>query len=283
MSASYVNIVMFIITTIVYYLKIKPQLTLEIVNNQEEYKKYTSSGYVSLAIFVLLVVVSQFLLNVSSITSKCGGSISENIGPAGLLTFFPWLFIFGVLIMILTLYPGFKSAFSDVIGYFYVSSSANKIITELLIDKDIQDKLNSDNTVTPAQKNAMQDAAQAIIKICGNSAILINQIVPVNFDKYWDILKPLMKEKYQNTSSPESLDIKSKLFELVVTRDNVGEAMWFLYTGLLVTSLVQLNISNRGCVSSPATMEKNYQNFLNEQQQAQQQREQSTSQVYTIT
>jgi len=283
MSASYVNIVMFIITIIVYYFKIKPQLSLDIINNQEEFKKYTSSGYVSLAIFVLLVVVSQFLLNVSSITNNCGGSISENIGPAGLLTFFPWLLIFGVVIMVLTLYPGFKSAFSDVIGYFYVSSSANKILAELLIDKDIQDKLNSDNTSSPAQKNAMQDAAEAIIKICGNSSILINQIVPVNFDKYWNVLKPLMKDKYQNMSSPETVDIKNKLFELVVSRDNVGEAMWFLYTGLLVTSLVQLNISNRGCVSSPAAMEKKYQDFLNEEEQAKQQREQSTNQVYTIT
>lgn len=283
MSASYVNIVMFVITIILYYFKIKPELTLDIINNQENFKKYTSSGYVSLAIFVLLVIFSQFLLNVSSITNDCGGSISENIGPAGLLTFFPWLLIFGVVIMILTLYPGFKSAFSDVIGYFYVSSSANKILAELLIDKDIQDKLNSDNAASPAQKNAMQDAAEAIIKICGNSSILINQIVPVNFDKYWNVLKPLMKDKYQNMSSPETIDIKNKLFELVVSRDNVGEAMWFLYTGLLVTSLVQLNISNRGCVSSPAAMEKKYQDFLNEEEQAKQQREQSTNQVYTIT
>lgn len=283
MSDSYLNIVFFLISTIVYYLKIKPQLSLDIVNNTEEFKKYTKSGYVSLAIFVLLIVVSQFILNVSNITNKCGGSVSENIGPAGLLTIFPWLLIFGFLIMVLTLYPGFKSAFADVVGYFYVSGSANKIISELLIDKDIQDKLNSDNTSSQAQKNAMQDAAEAIIKICGNSSILINQIVPINFDKYWNVLQPLMKTKYQNSTSPETINIKNKLFELVVTRDNVGEAMWFVYTGLLVTSLIQLNISNRGCISSPAAMEKKYQDFLNQEEQAKQQREQSTNQVFTVT
>ena len=59
--------------------------------------------------------------------------------------------------------------------------------------------------------------------------------------------------------------------------------MWFVYTGLLVTSLVQLNISNRGCVSSPAAMEKKYQEFLDQQEKAQEEREQSTNQVYTIT
>jgi hypothetical protein len=195
MSASYLNMMVFIITTIVYYLTIKPNLSLDIVSNQEEFKKYTSNSYMGLAIFGLIVIVTQFLLNMSNIMNTCGGNVSENIGPVGLLVIFPWLFIFGVLIIILTLYPGFKSAFSDVIGYYFVASSANNIISELLIDKNIQHKLDKDNVSSPEQKSAMQEAAQAIIKVCGNSSILINQIVPVNFDEYWDILTPLMKSK----------------------------------------------------------------------------------------
>ena len=182
----------------------------------------------------------------------------------------------------LTLYPGFKSAFSDVIGYFYVSGSANTILAELLVDKDVQEKMDADSTSTPEQKSAMQDAAEAIIKICGNSSILINQISPLNFENYWKILHPLMKPRYQKTEAPETLSMKKKLFELVVTRDNIGEAMWFTYTGFLITSLVQLNISNRGCVSSPATMEKNYQDFLDQQEKDKQAQDDSTKQVYTV-
>lgn len=281
--SSYSNIGIFIITLILYYYQIKPSLTLDIINDKDLFKKYASSGYTSLFIFLLIVVVSQWLLNVSNISSKCGGSVSENIGPAGLMTFFPWFLIFGVLIMVLTIYPGFKTAFSDVIGYFFVSSSANKLLTELLIDKDLQDKLNVAGDITPQQKNALQEAADAIIKICGNTSILINQMVPLNFEKYWGILSPLMKPKYQNGSSPEAMDIKNKIFDIVVSRDNVGEAMWFLYTGFLITSLVQLNISNRGCVSNPATMQKNYQQFLDAEQEAEKKRQESTNQVYTVT
>ena len=59
--------------------------------------------------------------------------------------------------------------------------------------------------------------------------------------------------------------------------------MWFTYTGFLITSLVQLNISNRGCVSSPATMEKNYQDFLDQQEKDKQAQDESTKQVYTVT
>ena len=189
--------------------------------------------------------------------------------------------MFGVLIIVLTMYPGFKTAFSDVIGYFYVSSSANKVLTDLLVDRDLQATMDKDTTSTPEQKKSQQDTADAIIKICGNTSILINQIVPDNFVEYWNILKPLMKQEFQN-NSPESQERKMELFELVVTRDNVGEAMWFIYTGILVTSLVQLKIATRGCVSSPATMSKNYQQFLDNQEQADAKQQQATSTVYTL-
>ena len=128
----------------------------------------------------------------------------------------------------------------------------------------------------------MQSAADAIIKICGNNSVLINQIVPTNFNSYWSILTPLMKDKYKQNSSETNV-IKKELFELVVTRDNVGEAMWYIYTGVLLTSLVQLKITSRGCVNNPKTMEQNYQKFLDVEEKAKQQKQLSTSTTYTIT
>lgn len=281
-SSSVLNIVTFLLTTLLYYLVIKPVITYDILVDPEKYKKFVSSGYTNLGIYVLLILVSQYLVNVSMITTTCGGSVTENLGAAAFLTFIPWSLIFGVLIIVLTMYPGFKTAFSDVIGYFYVSSSANKVLTELLVDKDLQESMDKDTTSTPEQKKSLQDAADTIIKICGNTSILINQIVPSNFVEYWNILKPLMKTEFQK-DTPESHAKQKQLFELVVTRDNVGEAMWFIYTGILVSSIVQLKIATRGCISSPATMEKNYQQFLDQQSQADAQQQQATSTVYTVS
>ena len=328
MANSYLNIVTFLLTTIVYYF-IKPPLTYTILTNEEEYKKYLKSNYLYLAIYLLLVLVVQFIVNASIITTTCGGEITENMGAAGVFTFIPWILIFGVIIVILTIYPGFKSAFSDVVGYFYISGQANNVLTELLINPDIEKKINGEqqkvdnlstidkfkiaqgggpdfppspedierrkqeqviidaargdnNKIDKNNKAAMQEAADAIIKICGNTSILINQIVPSNFLQYWDILTPLMKEKYQN-SGPETEKIKDEFFSLVVTRDNVGEAMWYLYTGILLTSIVQLKLTSRGCVTDPKTMEQNYQKFIQaeEENKARQAKIQGTT--YTLT
>ena len=282
MDNSYLNIVTFLLTTLFYYLAIKPSFTYEISIDQTKHKDYISKNYMYLAIYLLLIMVIQFIVNASIISSTCGGNITENMGAAGVFTFLPWTLIFGVLLVILTIYPGFKSAFSDVVGYYWVSSSASKLLTDLLIDQNIQNKIDSSTTSTPEQKQGMQNAADAIIKIVGNTAVLINQIVPSNFEAYWNILKPLMKPAFQ-IDSVETTDIKTKLFDLVVSRDNVGESMWYMYTGLLLTSIVQLKITSRGCVSNPKTMEQNYKKFLADEKQSKSQQDLSTNTTYTIT
>ena len=302
MASSYLNIITFLLTTLFYYMALKPNYTYEMSVDPAKNKEYTTNSYMYLAIYFLLVMVIQFMVNASIITSTCGGSITENLGSSGVFTFIPWTLIFGVIAVILTIYPGFKSAFSDVIGYYWVYGSANKVITELLINRDVEKSLKENQNIeikpvppsapplppTGGQKGGaiskeqVEEAADTIVKICGNTSVLINQIVPSNFNEYWRILTPLMKEKYQN-DGPEATQKKKELFELVVTRDNVGEAMWYIYTGLLLTSLVQLKMTTQGCSSNPQTMEKNYQKFLASEKEAKAKNQLSTSKTYTIT
>ena len=321
MASSYLNIITFLLTTVFYYLSLKPSLKYQQLVNASEYKQYIQTNNLYLVIYFLLVLVIQFIVNTSIITTKCGGNISKNMGPAGTLTFIPWFLIFGVVIIVILIFPGFKSAFSDVVGYYYVSSAANKLLTELLINTKVNEQIEktTDGEMlsndlqesvpsappqeqqqqpigrkTPAEpqgtvrmvggatKKDMEAAADMIIKICGNTAIIINQMVPANFVDYWNTLKPLMKDKYQ--SNEQLLDKKrDELFELVVTRDNVGEAMWYIYTGLLITSITQLKIANRSCNTDPKEIAKNYQNYLEKQAEENKKVKQATSTVYTLT
>jgi hypothetical protein len=260
---------------------LKPKLLYDDLVDAKKYAEYNKNNYLYLGIYLVLVMIIQFGVNAISISATCGGSITENIGAAGILTFIPWFLIFGVMIIVLILYPGFKSAFSDVIGYFYVSSAATKIITELLVNKDVEEKL--DGTESREDVKSLEEAADVIVKICGNTSILINQIVPDNFIKYWEILKPLMKSQYKDDASNEGKQMKKDLFELVVTRDNIGESLWYIYTGILLTSIVQLKITTRGCKSSTATMEKNYKDFLDKEADAKAKKDSSSGTVYTTT
>ena len=382
----YINLIVFILTTILYFYSLKPAITYETVEEPPSQK--------GLAIYALIVILTQFGLNVSAIIEKCGGSASQNIGVAALFTFLPWTLLFGVVIAVLIMYPGFKSAFSDVVGYFYISSTAHNLFSEMLaIKEDINSKIEGEPD--SVDKPALKSTADALIKLCGNMGVLINQIVPDNFKDYWTLLGPLMKPddelanqpSYKNylqadsekkselnggqnkrnmkgglntkaaqiaaaaatavatassknqlstvppsstsplstsslqqseTGQPETLSTatavdamgatamdvrpeqndeavsnaelknattfyRDELLKLVVTRDNVGEAIWYLYTGILVISIIQYYILSRACLSDAATMEKNYQKFLDNENDIQAQEAAAQNTTYTVS
>jgi len=278
---SYINLITFVIITLLYFFKLKPTLTYDILNDQTKLLNYTKSNYIYLGVYYLCVLLSQIVLNSAVIINLCGGSISKNIGAASLITIFPWTLIFGVVIIVLIVFPGFKSAFSDVVGYFYVSNSAHTLLSNLLlIDESISSEINKATVNDETTQKAMKHAANVIIKLFGNLGILINQIVPSNFIDYWKLLDPLMKPEYRNNNNEQ---IREDFLNIVISRDNVGEAMWYIYTGILLLSIVQYNITTRGCINDTATMQKNYKEFVKQEELNAQQKESVTSQTYTIS
>jgi hypothetical protein len=69
---------------------------------------------------------------------------------------------------------------------------------------------------------------------------------------------------------------------LVVKKDNIGEMLWYIYTGLLLTSIVQLKITTRGCTMNPKTMEENYAKFKKQEATVNQQNATTKNTVYTL-
>ena len=280
MDATYLSLLIFSLVTILYYY-FKPALTIELIDGKEQenaYGSFTKKSYLYLIIYFLLVVLSQFFINVGIIVNKCGGNLKDNFAAGALMTFIPWIFIFGLVVLVLIIFPGFKSAFSNVVGYFAVSGQANKVLNELLVNANIQEALNAETD--QAKKASLQKSAEAIIKLCGNASIMINQIVPENFTQYWALLVPLMKEQYQTSENAELINLKKQLLSVVVTRDNIGEALWYTYTAVLLISIVQYNLSSRGCVMDPKTMAENHQKFVDAEDAKLKQNAKASSQIY---
>jgi len=274
MDVSLLSLVVFSIITFMYFSFIKPTLTLDLLSNSEGLNSYNSSTYSTLGIYLLLILVTQLGLNISYLATKCGGSMSKNTFVAIMYTFIPWLLMFGVMIAVLTIFPGFKSVFSDVIGYYIVYSSANDIFSKILMDTSINEAMKNTND---SNKQQMQQAAELIMKMVGNKSVLINQLNPYNFMNIWDTLKPLMVGDYYNNN-----EIKQELLDLVVLKDNVGEGFWYLYTGILVSSIVYYNLSSNGCVKDVATLKKEQEDYLKKQEEIESQKNKMNQVKYTM-
>jgi hypothetical protein len=281
MESTYLSLLLFSILTIVYYI-FKPSPQINDVSTDQSYANFTKTGYIPTIIYFLLVVVVQFAVNSGVIVNKCGGSVSQNVGAAAVMTFIPWVLIFGSLMLVLIAFPGFKSAFSNVIGYFVVAGEANNVLTTLLVNQETKSAIDGETNTTPEKKQELSKAAEAILKLCGNMSVLINQIVPSNFEEYWSLLKPLMKPEYQ-TSAEQSIELKTQLLNLVVRRDNIGEALWYVYTAVLLISVIQYNLTTRGCVKDPSAMEASHQAFLKEEEIQNQQQAKLQNTIYYQT
>jgi hypothetical protein len=251
MEITYLSILIFLVITIVYYFfsvigKVSP--TLEIMNSVESMAALEQTNYIRLAIYFTAILLSQFIINAIFVVNNCNGL---NFGSAFMITFIPWVLIFGIMIMVLITYPGFKSAFSDIVGYFVVSGNANEVLSKILKDGKVSTIMNNvDQTQNSQRVSDLSTAAENIMKLYSNKAILINQITPDNFMKTWETLQPLMKEGVYNNVDTT---LKSELLNITVLRDNIGEAMWFIYTAILIISIVSYQLSSQDCTKGEET------------------------------
>jgi hypothetical protein len=253
MDLSYLSAFVFFFFTYIYYYKLKLPLGLEISNPNgyvsegmkfDSYASYMSNNNGKLGVYFLMVVASQFGINLYSVIQKCGGTVGKNLIMAFMMTVVPWTLIFGAVVTLLVVYPGLKSSFADVAGYFAISGAANDILSSILVDTKIDATIQKDTESSTDE----QTTAEAIMKLCGNKGILINTMNPENYNDIWSILKPLLKPAFKGENNANKLfEKKEELFALVIKKDNIGEGFWFIYTGVLLMSIVSYNLTSRAC------------------------------------
>jgi len=280
MDISFYSLLSFIIVTILYFAFGKPKLTLNDldVNSGSITTDYYNKNIKSLFYYLGFVVVIQFAINVGYLMNKCNGSLDKNIGSAALFTFIPWILIFGILLAVLVMFPGFKGAFADVLGYYAVAGSANSLFSELLISTDIKNMIQNVGEEN-AQKDKLTMAAEAIMKICGNKSILINQINPDNFLGIWDTLKPLMLP----SALTNEMSLKQQLLDLVSLKENIGEGIWYIYTAILISSIVYYNLATRGCIKSISQIKTDHDAYIKTKEEADKQQELNNSTTYVMS
>lgn len=171
-------------------------------------------------VYFLVVIVSQLILNLSSIKELCKNTALATMPLAIKVTILPWLLIFGLLYVLLETFPGWKAPFSNTIGYFVVNIAGIKSSLEALLPSE--------------EKKGVID------KLYSDKSLLVNLFTPEN-------IKELSGSIFGKTSGP-AYDQFEKLIRL---KDEVAECIWYILTGALVTSIEGNAIVNSGCAPAP--------------------------------
>jgi hypothetical protein len=195
-------------------------------------------------VYYLLVVVSQFAINVSITKDVCG---FNQFGLAAITTFVPWIVIFGFLNLMLIMFPGWLIPFSNTIGYFFCYvTGISKFFKSILKDRNT---LNLDKN-----KAAI---VQALDNVYEDSSMLINQITIPELPEWWKTMKEggLLKAGVGN-------DQYNELSKYILLKNNISEFTWFVLTGGLVTSASYNYILNSGCQQSVSEMKKRHTEYV---------------------
>ena len=80
--------------------------------------------------YLILMIILMYYVNQNIMNEKCGFTTNSVVFKA---TFLPWVLIFGVVMAVLIAAPGWKSPFSNTIGYMFVKmSGGEKALLDIL-------------------------------------------------------------------------------------------------------------------------------------------------------
>ena len=237
-------------TTIYYILKynfVSKDIYKESNSNANE-----TSGRILFGIYIVLIIIGEFFINLSLSTAMCKDS---QTGTALITTLIPWCAIYGLISMLLNMFPGWLKPFSNTFGYFFTYWFD--------IQKVFLDSL----------KEGKKPSEIALLK--EDPKLLINEL-PFELDKFKQVVKQIGK-------FTEDKDKMNDLFNLVMIKKTVAEYIWYILIGSLVTSISYNYVINSTCESSVDSMKKIHKQYMQDETKKMNDKQQQPSTNYVVT
>lgn len=220
------GLIIFFIITVAYF--IFQYLTKE---------QYNASGF---SIYLIVLFLSQIGISVNLTKQLCG---EVHPKAAFIYTILPWAIIFGLLNLMLLIFPGWLGPFSNTFGYFVVSMAGiNGLLGNILKSKE---------------KTSDKELTQTLGKIYDKPSLLINEIPNpyVGFDEFWSKLNA------GGLLSSTANNYKDKLRDMVRLKFIVSRFIWFALTGLLTVSTSYNYLVKSSCNTSVKEMERRHKDY----------------------
>jgi len=275
------GLIYFILKSIFDYTMYVKNKEGEIVYDDNQNKKvYLYKETIQLFLFILFIVVLIFfqvtatLYGYQSYANSVTGMDNVNISskyPALILsTIVPWTIMFGMLVALLKVFPGWKQPFANTLGYLLVKIlGIQKILNSLLITYN--DKGNSEDVDT--EDDNFNRAIRTIKPILNDSTLIINEVSSETFENFWSTMEngKLIKDPQTYKTSNDGKnrdDAKNRLEQFIAIKDNFAEYIWYLLAGTYIASYVQTLTNSIDPPISSAQLNDQLNNNIEEQTQA---------------
>tara|TARA_Y100001958_G_C21247385_1_gene578601 strand:+ start:2624 stop:3433 length:810 start_codon:yes stop_codon:yes gene_type:complete len=208
-------------------------------------KYNVSDNYHTMATFcyIFAVIIGEFILSLNNTKTQCG---TENWGMAFTSTIVPWVLIFGIIVTVLNIYPGWISPFSNTFGYGFTYLVGSKKLLNQIFPPNPTIQETSDMKPTD-----ITDIKQSLAYIYSDQSIMLNEVTVENFEQFWEKTKAL-----RSTASKTSLILKDKFRKMIQLKTIVGEYVWYLLSGSLAVSIGYNYSISPGCPPTEESIKK---------------------------
>ena len=209
-------------------------------------------------IFALLMLGYQIGLVMSVSNNNCGKINLKDVILYGIVY---CILIFGITYALITVFPGWKQAFSNFFGYGVVI---------LLGIKQLLNKMMKEKTTTS------DDKLNSIIqKIYDDHSLLVNSLTPDNFNSAIKGLKGIFKpnitsamgqmgtdeKEITDNRTKEGVKLLNKFAHLVMLKDKIAENIWFLVSGGLSLTYASMLTNSSKCELSEEEVDNKVKKF----------------------
>ena len=239
------SLIFFVILTTLYmfgkYSTIKVGEYSEICNYDKTIFN-TNNTLILTGGYILLLVIGNYFINLNVTKKICGNVQWKN---TFLATLTPWVLIFGSINLLLIRYSGWLSPFSNTLGYLVAKMSGlNKTVDNILVSEKEAVSLGR-----PIYK--------IVEDIYSDKSLLINEIPKDTFCEF--VYNMEMAKLFKEGRDSKDL---VNLFNFILLKDIVAEYIWYMLSGILVTSVSYNYILNSSCKKNVKDMERRHDDYV---------------------
>jgi hypothetical protein len=250
------------------------------------YYKYSKNGEITpganVAIFAFLVICQGFI-NLGISSSICQGAAQPV--SALVATLLPWILVFGLLKVLLYMFPGWLIPFENTFGYIFVTivTDISEVFNDILTPHyNIQAYAKSESSIPKSiefdelDKLKKRDLGRALEQIYTDQSIVLNELNMDNLDNIWkDFTEAQLIQ-------PGKDDKKEKIKNFILMKSIVGEFVWLILTGFLIVSISYNYLINAGCTYTQDQQRARQEILLQSQKEAQAKAEEDKKNTLTI-
>jgi len=215
------GILTFAVFTIIYSLSRYYYTSYE--TRGDENSKMIMNDNIILVAYVLLIGISQYISNLTISTYLCG---NPQYGVVFYSSIIPFICIFGILIVLLSVNESWYAPFENTFGYgILLFTGLTSFFKKILINNN----------------NDSSEADKTISNIMNDKSMIINEISSKNSDIFFDKMKDIINKEIHIESC------KVELWQYARIKEITSQTVWFMLTGLLMTTISYNFIINKGC------------------------------------